>query len=102
MSEEKKDEITEENENDSVGEVSENAEESKNRINKKLIFAFAGMGAVIVGLVIALIVVATSGKDESSSKSDSKPAESSVVTTADSENEDEEESSEAEKEDSST
>ncbi len=101
MSEEKKDEITEENENDSVGEVSENAEESKNRINKKLIFAFAGMGAVIVGLVIALIVVATSGKDESSSKSDSKPAESSVVTTADSENEDEEESSEAEKEEDS-
>lgn len=34
----------------------------KKGINKKLIIAFAGMGAVIVGLVIALILVATSGK----------------------------------------
>lgn len=50
MSDEKKD----------VNSQQENA--GKKGINKKLIIAFAGMGAVIVGLVIALILVATSGK----------------------------------------
>ena len=49
----------------------------KKGINKKLIIAFAGMGAVIVGLVIALILVATSGKkdvDSSASKAESSSA----------------------------
>lgn len=49
----------------------------KKGINKKLIIAFAGMGAVIVGLVIALILVATSGKkdvDVSASKAESSSA----------------------------
>lgn len=50
MSDEKKD----------VNSQQENV--GKKGINKKLIIAFAGMGAVIVGLVIALILVATSGK----------------------------------------
>lgn len=59
MSDEKKD----------VNSQQENV--GKKGINKKLIIAFAGMGAVIVGLVIALILVATSGKkdvDSSASK----------------------------------
>ena len=59
MSDEKKD----------VNSQQENVD--KKGINKKLIIAFAGMGAVIVGLVIALILVATSGKkdvDSSASK----------------------------------
>lgn len=52
----------------------------KKGINKKLIIAFAGMGAVIVGLVIALILVATSGKkdvDSSASKAESSSAATS-------------------------
>ena len=52
MSDEKKD----------VNSQQENV--GKKGINKKLIIAFAGMGAVIVGLVIALILVATSGKKD--------------------------------------
>ena len=62
MSDEKKD----------VNSQQENV--GKKGINKKLIIAFAGMGAVIVGLVIALILVATSGKkdvDSSASKAES-------------------------------
>ena len=65
MSDEKKD----------VNSQQENV--GKKGINKKLIIAFAGMGAVIVGLVIALILVATSGKkdvDSSASKAESSSA----------------------------
>lgn len=65
MSDEKKD----------VNRQQENV--GKKGINKKLIIAFAGMGAVIVGLVIALILVATSGKkdvDSSASKAESSSA----------------------------
>lgn len=65
MSDEKKD----------VNSLQENV--GKKGINKKLIIAFAGMGAVIVGLVIALILVATSGKkdvDSSASKAESGSA----------------------------
>lgn len=65
MSDEKKD----------VNSQQENV--GKKGINKKLIIAFAGMGAVIVGLVIALILVATSGKkdvDSSASKAESGSA----------------------------
>lgn len=65
MSDEKKD----------VNSQQENV--GKKGINKKLIIAFAGMGAVIVGLVIALILVATSGKkdvDNSASKAESGSA----------------------------
>ena len=65
MSDEKKD----------VNSQQENV--GKKGINKKLIIAFAGMGAVLVGLVIALILVATSGKkdvDSSASKAESSSA----------------------------
>ena len=65
MSDEKKD----------VNSQQENV--GKKGINKKLIIAFAGMGAVILGLVIALILVATSGKkdvDSSASKAESSSA----------------------------
>lgn len=68
MSDEKKD----------VNSQQENV--GKKGINKKLIIAFAGMGAVIVGLVIALILVATSGKkdvDSSASKAESSSAATS-------------------------
>ena len=65
MSDEKKD----------VNSQQENV--GKKGINKKLIIAFAGMGAVIVGFVIALILVATKGKkdvDSSASKAESSSA----------------------------
>ena len=100
MSDEKKD----------VNSQQENA--GKKGINKKLIIAFAGMGAVIVGLVIALILVATSGKkdvDSSASKAESSSAatsetddtseEDSVADESEDEPDDEEESSQESKDD---
>lgn len=100
MSDEKKD----------VNSQQENV--GKKGINKKLIIAFAGMGAVIVGLVIALILVATSGKkdvDSSASKAESSSAvasetddtseEDSVADESEDEPDDEEESSQESKDD---
>ena len=100
MSDEKKD----------VNSQQENVD--KKGINKKLIIAFAGMGAVIVGLVIALILVATSGKkdvDSSASKAESSSAvasetddtseEDSVADESEDEPDDEEESSQESKDD---
>ena len=101
MSDEKKD----------VNSQQENV--GKKGINKKLIIAFAGMGAVIVGLVIALILVATSGKkdvDSSASKAESSSAvasetddtseEDSVADESEDESDaDEEESSQESKDD---
>lgn len=87
MSDEKKD----------VNSQQENV--GKKSINKKLIIAFAGMGAVIVGLVIALILVATSGKkdvDSSASK-----AESSSAATSETDDTSEEDSVADESEDES-
>ena len=87
MSDEKKD----------VNSQQENV--GKKGINKKLIIAFAGMGAVIVGLVIALILVATSGKkdvDSSASK-----AESSSAATSETDDTSEEDSAADESEDES-
>ena len=98
MSDEKKD----------VNSQQENV--GKKGINKKLIIAFAGMGAVIVGLVIALILVATSGKkdvDSSASKAESSSAvasetddtseEDSVADESEDEPDDEEEESKDDK-----
>ena len=98
MSDEKKD----------VNSQQENV--GKKGINKKLIIAFAGMGAVIVGLVIALILVATSGKkdvDSSASKAESSSAvasetddtseEDSVADENEDEPDDEEEESKDDK-----
>ena len=100
MSDEKKD----------VNSQQENV--GKKGINKKLIIAFAGMGAVIVGLVIALILVATSGKkdvDSSASKEESSSAvasetddtseEDSVADESEDEPDAEEESSQESKDD---
>lgn len=67
MSDEKKD----------VNSQQENV--GKKGINKKLIIAFAGMGAVIVGLVIALILVATSGKKDVDSSGFKRRMSSSAV-----------------------
>ena len=100
MSDEKKD----------VNSQQENV--GKKGINKKLIIAFAGMGAVIVGLVIALILVATSGKkdvDSSASKAESSSAvasetddtseEDSVADESEDKPDDEEEGSQESKDD---
>lgn len=77
--------------NDEKKDLNSQPEESvKKGINKKLLIAFAGMGAVIVGLVIALILVATSnGKDNDSSAS---KAESSSEVVSEAEDSSDEES----------
>lgn len=71
MSDEKKD----------VNSQQENV--GKKGINKKLIIAFAGMGAVIVGLVIALILVATSGKKDVDSSASKEESSSAVASETD-------------------
>lgn len=77
--------------NDEKKDLNNQPEESgKKGINKKLLIAFAGMGAVIVGLVIALILVATSnGKDNDSSAS---KTESSLEAVSEAEDSSDEES----------
>lgn len=87
--------------NDEKKDLNSQQEESgKKGINKKLLIAFAGMGAVIVGLVIALILVATSngkGNDSSVSKAESSSAEVSEAEDS-SDEESEADSSEDESE----
>ncbi len=72
--------------NDEKKDLNNQHEESgKKGINKKLLIAFAGMGAVIVGLVIALILVATSnGKDNDSSASKAESSSEAVSEAEDS------------------
>lgn len=86
MSDEKKD----------VNSQQENVD--KKGINKKLIIAFAGMGAVIVGLVIALILVATSGKKDVDSSASKAESSSAVASEADDSSEEDSEADESEAE----
>lgn len=95
--------------NDEKKDLNSQQEESgKKGINKKLLIAFAGMGAVIVGLVIALILVATSngkGNDSSVSKAESSSAEVSEAEDSsdeESETDSSEDESEPDEEDESS
>lgn len=78
--------------NDEKKDLNNQPEESgKKGINKKLLIAFAGMGAVIVGLVTALILVATSnGKDNDSSASKTESSSEAVSEAEDSSDEESE------------
>ena len=78
--------------NDEKKDLNNQPEESgKKGINKKLLIAFAGMGAVIVGLVIALILVATSnGKHNDSSVSKAESSSEAVSEAEDSSDEESE------------
>lgn len=78
--------------NDEKKDLNSQPEESgKKGINKKLLIAFAGMGAVIVGLVIALILVATSnGKDNDNSASKAESSSEAVSEAEDSSDEESE------------
>ena len=75
--------------NDEKKDLNNQPEESgKKGVNKKLLIAFAGMGAAIVGLVIALILVATSnGKDNDSSVSKAENSSEAVSEAEDSSDE---------------
>lgn len=88
--------------------MEENSNGAKPKVNKKILFGFVGMGAVIVALIVALIVTnsgKSDDKDDSSSKAESSSAVSSVdedSSEEDSSEEDTDESSEEETEDESS
>lgn len=77
--------------------MEENSNGAKPKVNKKILFGFVGMGAVIVALIVALIVT-NSGKSDDKDDSSSKAESSSVVSSAD-EDSSEEDSSEEDTED---
>lgn len=87
---------------DNIQNNQNNENTPKPPINKKILFGFIGMGAVIVALVVALIAVAVGGKDgEDPSKADtSSAAESSSEAEEESSSEKEEDSEETQDTDS--